>query len=101
MSFVNNKVQQRSLERLTKKISFLEKENETLINENKNLKSKISSYEAVISNIQNMEDLYKNGLEDIHALKVKYAQAISETTQLKSKYQKEMKNILKKIKKEI
>lgn len=101
MDLLKNKVHQRSIERLRKRIIFLEKQNATLIKENSDLKRKIESYESIIDEVQKTESEYRAGIEEMQSLKMKYRQAISDVSTIKSNYSKEMKTLLKNLKKEL
>lgn len=96
-----NKASQRTIERLKNRIQFLEKQNATLVKENSDLKGKIESYESIIEDLRKIESDYKSGINEMVSLKKMYQQAISEVAKLKATYSKEMKALLKQMRKYI
>ena len=73
---LEKEMQKRKIQRLLKSNDSLILKNKELIEENTILKQKISSLEKVISDIQESEQIYRDGIADIKELKEKYSQAI-------------------------
>ena len=64
------------------------------------MKQTISSLEKVISDIQESEQIYRDGIADIKELKEKYSQAIMSVNSMKKKYKKEMDDLVKNMKRQ-
>ena len=69
---LEKEMQKRKIQRLLKSNDSLILKNKELIEENTILKQKISSLEKVISDIQESEQIYRDGIADIKELKEKY-----------------------------
>ena len=70
---LEKEMQKRKIQRLLKSNDSLILKNKELIEENTILKQKISSLEKVISDIQESEQIYRDGIADIKELKEKYS----------------------------
>ena len=86
---LEKEMQKRKIQRLLKSNNSLILKNKELIEENTILKQKISSLEKVISDIQESEQIYRDGIADIKELKEKYSQAIMSVNSMKKKYKKD------------
>ena len=97
---LEKEMQNRKIHRLLKSNDSLILKNKELIEENTILKQKISSLEKVISDIQESEQIYRDGIADIKELKEKYSQAIMSVNSMKKKYKKEMDDLVKNMKRQ-
>lgn len=97
---LEKEMQKRKIQRLLKSNDSLILKNKELIEENTILKQKISSREKVISDIQESEQIYRDGIADIKELKEKYSQAIMSVNSMKKKYKKEMDDLVKNMKRQ-
>ena len=68
---LEKEMQKKKIQRLLKSNDSLILKNKELIEENTILKQKISSLEKVISDIQESEQIYRDGIADIKELKRK------------------------------
>ena len=95
---LEKEMQKRKIQRLLKSNESLISNNKKLIEENAVLKQKIVTLERVLSDIQESEQIYRDGIADINRLKEKYAQSIASVSSMKKKYRKEMDDLMKNMK---
>lgn len=95
---LEKEMQKRKIQRLLKLNESLISSNKNLIEENAVLKRKIVALEKVILDIQQSEQIYRNGIADINRLKEKYTQSIASVSSMKKKYRKEMDDLIKNMK---
>lgn len=97
---MENILQKRKLNRLTKANETLTRINKELTDENNSLKQKNASLEKTIMDIQGLEETYRSCIEETKQLKEKYADSVKEINKMKSDYQKKMKSLLRDMKKQ-
>lgn len=89
----------RKIEIQDKIIHRLEEENKSLLEQNKNLKKMVDDNQKIIEEAERCIKTHNEALSSIAKLKERYLQAIADISIYKKEYSKEMKGLLKTVKK--
>lgn len=100
MDFMS-RTQKGKIDRLKKQLENAELRNDNLSDENKELKLKIQSYEVIISGLKEIEIEYNERLDEIKGLREKYRKVIKDAYEMKMRYSRDMKALLKQFRKEL
>ena len=89
----------RKIEIQDKIIHRLEEENKSLLEQNKNLKKMVDDNQKIIAEAEKCIKTHNEALSSIVKLKERYLQAIADISEYKKNYTKEVKGLIKTIKK--
>lgn len=89
----------RKIEIQDKIIHRLEEENKSLLEQNKNLKKMVDDNQKIIEEAEKCIKTHNEALSSITKLKERYLQSIADISEYKKNYTKEVKGLIKTIKK--
>lgn len=92
--------QKGKIDRLKRQLENYESKYNDLVEENSELRSRIEFYEGMMDDVRKMESDCNERIEELKALKDKYKKVISEAYEMKMRYSREMKSLIKQFSKE-
>lgn len=93
-------IQERRIASLQKEINKLKNENYALRLKNEELLNKDEQHRELLNTVEEMRNEYLKSIEEIHAIKEQYLQAVYEAQQMKKNFTKKFKPLLKRLKTE-